>query len=541
MKRILCALCALALTAALAGCGATAPAEKAAAETPAVTEAASVTETTAPGPETQLALELVGNYLTMAKPQHESIQYRFGLETAEKHRPIYRYEDYSYTENGDAAAVKGYYSVADLDHHTPPEDAVEDYMDVNFRYPETTCWKTDDGTPFYSDWVENTTYYFTNINGESAVCSSSSVPYQPMATDAPLHYGFAALLQKDFKAFLREADPGLFTLTETTVYDMETRQEKYNIFEASWQEYDQHEQAREEWRSTPDRPCYAVSLDVPQEYLDLYNLRILDSVFSSKRSAYAPDEQPPQESFTLEEYLAIAHPVKTRLEEGMVHVSLYFDMETKQCIGRRLDATDCAGALMDQLCVLELVKPMDRSFVVEEQYFDSPFTDLPAHVEHQETTEPNQAVFWAMYGFTEQELAQMTTSPDDPHHQVYTTSRFDMAFNVKTGFYEIGEGGAVAAVMQKYSPTQFSLPMNNQPLETLTSKGGLQYEIYIVPMARAFGPTDPNPEQIGYVAIFVEEDGYEGIQVWSWDRDTLEDVMDDLTFTTREAPKLWQW
>ena len=403
------------------------------------------------------------------------------------------------------------------------------------------CWKTDDGTPFYSDWVENTTYYFTNVNGESAVCSSSSVPYQPMAVDAPLHYGFAALPGQDFKAFLREADPGLFTLTETAVYDMEARQEKYNVSEASWQEYDQYEQAREEWRSTPDRPCYAVSFDVPPEYLDLYNLRILDSVFSSRRSAYAPDEQHPEESFTLEEYLAIAHPVKTRLGEGMVHVSLYFDKDTKACIGRRMDATDCAGALMDQLCALELVEPTDRSFVVEEQYFDSPFTALPAHVEHQETTEPNQAVFWSMYGFTEQELAQMTTSPDDPHHQIYTTNQYDMALNVKTGFYEIGKGGTVGAVMQKYSPTQFSLPMHNQPLETLTSQGGLQYEVYMVPMAMAFGPTDPHPEQIGYVAIFVEEDGYEGIQIWAWDKDTLEDVMDDLTFTTKEMPKLWQW
>ena len=549
-KKIISGLCAVALAAGIAGCG-----NGEVTQTSAVTEstASAVTETTVPETvmeptaDTYLAMELVENYLAMGKPQHESIQTRFGLTTAKKQRPIAWYEDYSYTKDGDAVLVKPMLGVADTDSvfydaFDQPEFGIDYYQDL-YDYPEEARWRNKSYGQPLNDWVQQQTYYLRNVNGEAAVSTSSRAPLFPVAVHLPDHYGFASLPQKSHTAFLREAleDAHVavqrFTLTETTMFDMEARQRLNFEYEAVCRDYQKAPEAETAWKECPDRPCYAVNYDIPQEYLSVFNAQLMDTLFTPCRSVYLGGEDFPEEQeYTQEEYEAMAHPVQARLDPGMIHVSLYFDKDTRQCIGSRLDATDCAGTVMDLLCDMELITAGDRSFVVDTQYFDNEFTTLPSFLRHQYTPEPNRAVFWA-FGCSEEELSERNSMPEGPHHHVFTTQELGLALNAKTGLYELTEDGQVIGTMQKYIPGDLDCVYGES--EHLTSRTGLTYDLYEVTMGEIFSSRDANPEETGCIVIFREK--MDGVAICAWDRDTAMKIMDDLTFSTAEMTRLWTY
>ena len=548
-RKIIFGLCAVALAAGIAGCGNTEIAETTVAVTETVA-ATTVPETVMePTPETFLAMELVENYLAMGKPQHESIQTRFGLTTAKKQRPIAWYEDYSYTKDGDAVLVKPMLGVADTDSifydaFDQPEFGIDYYQDL-YDYPEEARWRNKSYGQPLGDWEKQQTYYFMNVNGEAAVSVSSRAPYFPVAVNLPDHYGFACLPQKSHTAFLREAleDAHVavqrFTLTETTMFDMEARQRLNFEYEAVCRDYQKAPEAETAWKKCPDRPCYAVNYDIPQEYLGVFNPQLMDTLFTPSRSVYLGEEDFPEEQeFTEAEYEAMAHPVKARLDPGMIHVSLYFDKDTKQCIGSRLDLTDCAGTVMDQLCDMELITAGDRSFVVDTQYFDNEFTTLPSFLHHQYSREPNRVVFWAT-GCGEEDLSEGAPMPSGPHHHVFTTQDLGLALNAKTGLYEFTEDGQVIGTMQKYMPGNLRCVEGDS--EQLTSKTGLAYDLYPVTMGEIFSSRDANPEETGCIVIFREEGKVDGVAICAWDRDTAMKIMDDLTFSTAEMTRLWTY
>ena len=546
-RKIISGLCAVALAAGIAGCGNTEIAETTVTETVAAT---TVPETVMePTPETFLAMELVENYLAMGKPQHESIQTRFGLTTAKKQRPIAWYEDYSSTEEGDAALVKPMLGVADTDSvfydgYDHPEFGIDYYQDL-YDYPEEARWRTKSYGQPLNDWVKQQTYYLRNVNGEAAVSISSRAPLFPVAVNLPENYGFACLPQKSHSAFLREALEDVqvagqrFTLTETTMFDMEARQRLNFEYEAACRDYQKAPEAEKTWKECPDRPCYAVNYDVPQEYLSVFNPQLMDTLFTESRSVYTWEEGIPEpREYTEEELEALAHPVKARLDDGMIHVSLYFDKDTKECIGSRMDLTDCAGTVMDLLCDMELITAGDRSFVVDTQYFDNEFTTLPSFLRRQYSREPNRAVFWVT-GHTQQEMNELKYLPAGTHHHVFATQNLGLALNVRTGLYEITENGEIIGTLQKYA--QGNLHCENQNPERLTSRTGLPYELHQVTMGEVFSGRDSNPEKTGYIAIFREEDSVEGVAICAWDRETAMKIMDDLTFSTAEMTRYWTY
>ena len=232
------------------------------------------------------------------------------------------------------------------------------------------------------------------------------------------------------------------------------------------------------------------------------------------------------------------HPVNARLQSGPIHVSLYFDKETGDCIGEKLDLTDCSQKLMDQLCALPHVEAGDRSFIIEKQYFDNSFRAIPACVQHQDPAQQqkNQAVFWT---------ACAPGYANSTHHQIFATTNFGLQFNPETQLFEITEGNDLIATLMRYDAFDGKLDTETmvESSETLTSKTGLTYTIHQVPMGKLFGEQDPNPSEIGYMVTCFEEgiNAQRGILISAWDRDTAVRIMDDMTLTTAELPKLWKW
>ena len=556
-KQIISGGCALMLMIGLTGCGsapAPAPAETATSAAAVETTAPTVPETTLPlTPDTILAMELVENYLNMEKPQHESIQLWLGLQTAHSNMPVAWFEDYSYTEDGDAALVADYHNVADWDAFTTEEDIYITQQDF-FKYPETISWETEGYGYPYDYFLMSQTYYFKNASGETVSGGHPDYGTSPMAAGLPTYYGFSCLPRKSHTAFLRETldNSNLavqrLSLSETAVHDMEARQQKYHELKAVERDPGKALDAMEAWQEYPDRPCYEVSYSIPQEYLSILNPRVLDKMFGPAAMTDTFEEESPEEiPISTEEYLAAAYPVKARLSSGTVYVSLYFDKETKQYLGQRLDATDCAGALMDQLSGFETVVPADRSLVVSSQVFDNGFEGLPYFIEAQASDQrtANQAVF-STYIFTEEEEKEQekllkTDIPDDfsfissgNHHHIVAAKHYGLSMNVKTGMYEITDGTDVLATMCRFNGDLSELTEKAAAAETLTSESGLTYELLEIPMGQLFGAEDPAPEEVGYVVVLLEKNENEGICLNVWDRDTAVKIMDDLTFRAED-------
>ena len=60
-------------------------------------------------------------------------------------------------------------------------------------------------------------------------------------------------------------------------------------------------------------------------------------------------------------------------------------------------------------------------------------------------------------------------------------------------------------------------------------------------MGKLFEGKDPNPEETGWMALYVEAGTESGILLSAWDRETAVKIMDDLTMTTdEEMPNFWE-
>lgn len=530
-KHKIAVLCMLVLLLGLTGCGADSTAEmkqETAPSTAPVTEAPTTEETVSP--DTLLAMELVEQYLDMEKPQHESIQTRFGLVTKEKKRPIVCYDDYSYAESGEVFWQRDMYDVG-----TSDSDLLEDYeFSYYYEHPELAVWLGED---MDADWLKNQTYYILNSNGEIAMYNYgyySDVNYQPIQN------GFSYLPKKSYMGFLRDAlsDPShaaeIFTLSEGIPSNMEAKQEiASQYFAQAWKKGYSDTEMEE---AAPAQPCRIVSYDVPAEYLNVYNPQLMNVVFYQYQSAF--HSQAECLAMDIPRTYESTHPVNARLQSGPIHVSLYFDKETGDCIGEKLDLTDCSQKLMDQLCALPHVEAGDRSFIIEKQYFDNSFRAIPACVQHQDPAQQqkNQAVFWT---------ACAPGYANSTHHQIFATTNFGLQFNPETQLFEITEGNDLIASLMRYDAFDGKLDTETmvESSETLTSKTGLTYTIHQVPMGKLFGEQDPNPSEIGYMVTCFEEgiNAQRGILISAWDRDTAVRIMDDMTLTTAELPKLWKW
>lgn len=538
-QKMLSFACALALTAGLTGC----ENPPAAVSSGPAAETAIEAETTVPeetvSPDTLLAMELVNHYLNMEKPQHESIQTRFGLVTAKKQRPIAWYEDYSYTSTGEAALVTSLENAFTLD-----SDLYDDMtFDGYYACPEEALWLGDIAD---ENWLSLQTYYVKSSNGEDARYNPFwASEYQDLSQEPQIFDGFSSLPRKPYHAFLRDAagDPALaaqlFTLSEDRPYDMERKQK---VIKEALSHAGQDENGTA-FRENPEalQPCYTVSFHIPGEYLAVYSTPLINQIFEPWQNVFGSAADAAAVTGKIHSFEA-AHPVKARLSKGNAHISLYFDRETGECIGEKLDLTDCSRDLMEKLCALEHIEPGDRSFVIEKQYFDNDFEALPDFIQHQEPAgqKENQAVFWTFFG-------DYRTSQ---HHQIYSTDQYGMYLNIKTGLYEITDGKDVIGTLQRYDffdrdgvPDDY-LYTDTMALhsEALTSKTGLSYDLHQVSMGALFGPEDPDPKETGYMALFGEEKDHQkrGILVSAWDRETAMAIMDDLTLTTAEMPKFFQ-
>lgn len=515
-KRWISGLCALALTALLPIAAAAEAPEKA--------------------PDTELIRELMENYLNMEKPQHESVQTQFGLVSKNTQLPMIQYEDFSRNQSGDGVCLDRMLAAIDADagvyngtYAGKPKDSFYDM----YLYPEKTMWHSSAEDPRMLEWQRHQKYYVQDING--ACYYWSGVQYLTPTTGIPVYYGFSSLPRKSYDSFLRKAlenpeDLGqAFTLEETEVYDMEKKQAAFGKLEAlSHEGYRSPEAKLAEYHhmTVEKRPCYGVSFDIPQEYLQLLNLNMLDRFFCLERRAYSSRQDAMQnEAAPVYEN---EHPLRLRAAEGDVHVTLYFDKDSRQCIGQRLDGTDCVKHMMDKVCGFGYVEATDGSYLVHSQYFENDFKTRPAFLtEAPAESAVNQAVFSVDY------------RAESVHH-IYSTTQYGLELNFKTGLYEITDGRDVIGTLQYYSPNQEGGLEESMisASEELTSKTGLSYILYTVPMGKLFGEEDPNPSLNGYMAQFQGDCYYNGVLICAWDQDTVTKIMDDLSFKEETLPGL---
>ena len=461
-KQFLSGVCALVLMAGLSGCGKAGnpPAGTGSGTTPAGTEAAAEAPVSQ---DTLLAMELVNNYLAMEKPQHESFQIRFGLLTSELNRPICRFEDWSYTQSGEAAMVYFGDGVISMDTYRYRDELfngqVQDSFLDHYLYPEETQWR--DSLPYghYDDWLDGVCFYYKNPTGEETLRQGpGGQGFRPATGLLPAHYGFASLPRKSHSGFLREAAEDsskaqqTFTLSEDKIYDMAKKQALFREYE---EESSKNSLSKEttlsyyHYMTMEKRPCYAVSYDIPAEYVSAFNGRLMDELFNQVEAVMTTDASGVRYMVPVNLDEVPAYPVKMRLSSGPVHVSLYFDKDTRQCIGQRLDLTDCSKELMDHLCTLNHVKAGDRTFIIDTQYFDNSFQKLPDFLEHQppEEQKANQAVF---YVGEDQCVPEMSEIPADfvPGGDPFTLNRYESSFDESIYLHRITENGELIGLME---------------------------------------------------------------------------------------------
>ena len=479
-KQFLSGVCALALIVGLSGCAnaGNPPSGTAPDSTPAVTGAAAEAPVSQ---DTLLAMELVNNYLAMEKPQHESLQIRFGLLTSELNRPICRFEDWSYTQTGEAAMVYFGDDVVSMDTFRYRDEfngQVQDSFLDHYLYPEETQWR--DSLPYghYEDWLDGTYFYYKNPTGEDTLRQGpGGQGYKPATGSLPAHYGFASLPRKSHSGFLREAaEDGskaqqIFTLSEDKIYDMAKKQELFREYE---EESFKNPASKEttlsyyHYMTMEKRPCYAVSYDIPAEYISAFNGRLMDELFSQVESVMTTDANGTRYMVPVNLDEVPAYPVKMRLSSGPVHVSLYFDKDTRQCIGQRLDLTDCSKELMDHLCTLNHVKAGDRSFIIDTQYFDNSFQKLPDFLEPQapEEQKTNRAVFYVGADQCVPEIPEMPEISEIPEildvpanfvpgGDLFTMKRYESSFDGEFYLHRITENGELAGLMEVFDRNAF--------------------------------------------------------------------------------------
>ena len=546
MKKSIAAICVLAcILGSFAGCGnqAAAPTEEVVTQAP--TEA--VTETTAPqiSEETLLIMELMGNYLNM-EPKREFTEYKFGLRTTKWDLPVALYEDCAYTKNEGAIYVSsfrnpyGYGSVKSANdprvvrNETDAENTrkiYEEYpqyisldMDKNYSYGFQQYQKQDGAR------VKKHNYY------------DSDFVYQTFQSGFKhIFYAFSILPKENFEGYMSsilanpEQTEAFFTLSQEEIFYMQEKQ-KYEFETFAWFDIkypnvpsqEEMEQAANEIEEklengeikTPaPHNCYVIQYDIDSKYQNVNAPHMISDLFMRPYKTQVHQDYP-----------------RTRLDDGMLHVALYFDQETRQCVMEKIDATDCAGPMLKYLISLGDIKEGDNTYIIQNHYSDAGATD-PQQYQYR-----NGAAYDYSDALKETDLYQnkiVYQYFEQQEYDVVTVDKYEIRYDVKNEVYKIFDGTNMIAVVDMfgYGYNEESDMIGMSHGMEIENKDDFNFVINEIKMSDVVDSDNKNNEDVGY-AVVASPMGItnSGIEIFAWNEDILRDVVDHMTFVHTDDP-----
>ena len=535
MRKSFAALCVFAcILGNFAGCGkqATAPTEEIVTQAP--TEA--VTETTAPqiSEDAKLVMELMEGYLNKEQPSNMLTTYSFGLKIKGKDIPVKYFEDCRYTPNGEmfynnshdgTVGIGSIYSAyinkdeescnlySQTIQDSPGSDKVyENYLvTLNDFASAIVHHRNSKGEMLYSE---------TLSNAKNTLLMSEN--YAIHKTRDSMSAGFSVLPNESFYKYLMdmfqnssELDANFKVGTESIYYCNELVKSYEEMFTNG-------SILSDEWAKEHD--CYTVSFDVDSRYFSANYPKISNSLFKQGPNSFIP-------GVAIAEYNKLVPFTRVRLDDGNMKVKLYFDKDTKQCMGETIDASECAGSMIEYINSLGWTESTDDTLMIEKQFGYGEKYSLFEDAER----DPGLDNYDAFQNKIVSVSGNSTVLAD-----MIKLDQYQVKTDMRNMLYEIWDGNTMAAtVVIDYNDME-NIAERLQGTEMETQEHG-DFTVYMneIPMSSVFDGNNRNNEDVGYVAIVEHQPGikyFNRFAICAWDNEVLHDIIDHMTFVTTDEP-----
>ena len=531
-KKIIAGICAVTcILAAFAGCGK----QEAAPTEETVTEVTNETATEATAPQVsenaKLIMELMENYLNREQPSSMFAAYSFGMKIKGKDIPVKYYEDCRYTPNGEmfysnsndsTLGIGSIYSA----YIRTDEDKCDLYADMIDRDMKELCGyhpatqsvlgsivhhRNSKGVMLYSE---------ANSNLKNSLLMSENYALKPSRDT--ISTGFSVLPNDSFYHYVMDMfqDPSGLEMkfkvgTESIYYSSELVK--------PWEEMYANESVNVD-DSVQKHNCYRVTFDVDSKYFNANYPKLCNSLFKQGPNSFIP-------GVAIAEYNKLVPFTRVRLDDGNMKVKLYFDKDTKQCMGETIDASDCAGPMIEYVNSLGWTESTDNTFKIEKQFGYGETHCLYEDADRDPGLDSYDA-------FQNKILSASGHSMDVA--DLIKLDQYQVKTDMHNMLYEIWDGNTMAAtVVIDYNDME-NIAERLQGTEMETQEHG-DFTVYMneIPMSSVFDGNNRNNEDVGYVAIVEHQPGikyFNRFVICAWDNEVLHDIIDHMTFVTTDEP-----
>ena len=267
--------------------------------------------------------------------------------------------------------------------------------------------------------------------------------------------------------------------------------------------------------------CYVIQFDVESDCFNANSPKAFFDLFQ-KALLCLPHGMSPAE----EQKISKENDISTlRLDDGTLHIKLYFDKDTKQCVKESVDATECAKPMIDFVANMGYAEPTDNSCVIERHYSTTDYKKLPAEIGLNEEININEV------------YKNKIVTPNWINEGTFNVAKVDkyqVRADLENYLYEIWDGNNMVATVIASSMDQMEM-LKESGME-IESKDNVNLTMNKVQMKDVFENENKNNEDFGYAVMANVENDLGVLVICSWNEDVLRDVVDHMTFVSTNDP-----